>query len=138
MPVDAIGTASDTSAADATTAAIQNPSNQLGEQAFLKLLVTQLTNQDPLNPQDQSQFLAQLAQFSTVEGVNNLQSAQNRQQGANLLGKIVDAQIIQNNLPQLVSGKVTAVRWDKDGVHLSVEGSQKELTLDEVVQVRDP
>jgi flagellar basal-body rod modification protein FlgD len=37
------------------------------EQTFLKLLVTQLKNQDPLNPQDGTQFVAQLAQFSSLE-----------------------------------------------------------------------
>jgi len=37
------------------------------EQTFLKLFVAQLENQDPLNPQDATQFVAQLAQFSSVE-----------------------------------------------------------------------
>jgi len=37
------------------------------EQTFLKLLVAQLQNQDPLQPQDGTQFVAQLAQFSSVE-----------------------------------------------------------------------
>lgn len=37
------------------------------EQTFLKLFVTQLKNQDPLNPQDGTQFVAQLAQFSSLE-----------------------------------------------------------------------
>src|ERR1051326_6370178 len=85
----------------------QTTGNQaLGQDAFLKLLVTQLTNQDPLDPQDQSQFLAQLAQFSTVEGVNNMQTGQTHLQAQNLLGKTVDALATQNNTPNLVSGKV--------------------------------
>lgn len=37
------------------------------EQTFLKLFVTQLQNQDPLNPQDGTQFVAQLAEFSNLE-----------------------------------------------------------------------
>ncbi len=43
-----------------------------GESDFLKLLVAQLNNQNPLSPQENGEFLAQLAQFSTVEGVEKL------------------------------------------------------------------
>jgi len=46
----------------------------LGQEAFLKLLVAQLQNQDPLNPQENSEFVAQLAQFSSLEqsiGIND-------------------------------------------------------------------
>lgn len=44
----------------------------LGQDAFLKLLITQLKNQSPLNPQDNTAFVAQLAQFSSVQGIENL------------------------------------------------------------------
>ncbi|MGB3122711.1 MAG: flagellar hook assembly protein FlgD [Pseudomonas sp.] len=44
----------------------------MGKDAFLQLLVTQLKNQDPLSPQDNGAFVAQLAQFSSLEGINNL------------------------------------------------------------------
>ncbi|KRP57909.1 flagellar hook assembly protein FlgD [Pseudomonas trivialis] len=47
-------------------------SQAMGKDAFLKLLVTQLKNQDPLSPQDNGAFVAQLAQFSSLEGINNL------------------------------------------------------------------
>lgn len=46
--------------------------NELGQDAFLQLLVTQMNNQNPLNPQDNSEFVAQLAQFSSVEGITKL------------------------------------------------------------------
>ena len=45
------------------------------EQRFLKLLVTQLNNQDPLNPLDNAQLTSQLAQMSTVSGIEKLNSA---------------------------------------------------------------
>jgi flagellar basal-body rod modification protein FlgD len=44
----------------------------LGQQDFLTLLVTQLRNQDPLNPLDNETFVAQLAQFSTVSGITEM------------------------------------------------------------------
>jgi|SRR5262245_33110323 flagellar basal-body rod modification protein FlgD len=49
--------------------------NSLGKDAFLKLLTTQLQHQDPLNPMDDSQFMGQMAQFSTLEQVTNMANA---------------------------------------------------------------
>lgn len=136
MPINSVnGGGGYSSLADATRQ-IAN-TQQLGQNAFLKLLVTQLTNQDPLDPQDQSQFLAQLAQFSTVEGINNIQTSQSRQQAAGLLGKTVDAMVVKDNATHVVSGKVNSVRWDTDGVHLGVAGSKDEVTLDQLMQIRD-
>ena len=47
-------------------------SNQLGEDTFLKLLVAQMQYQDPMNPTDSTQFLAQTAQFTQVEKLNDI------------------------------------------------------------------
>ena len=47
-------------------------SESLGKDAFLKLLVEQIKNQDPLEPKDNSEFVAQLAQFSSLEGITTL------------------------------------------------------------------
>ncbi|KKA09086.1 flagellar basal body rod modification protein FlgD [Pseudomonas ogarae] len=47
-------------------------SQSLGKDAFLQLLVTQLKNQNPLEPQDNGEFVAQLAQFSSLEGITTL------------------------------------------------------------------
>ena len=52
----------------ATTKATQGPD----ENSFLTLLVTQLKNQDPLAPQDSSQFVAQLAQFNSLDQLINI------------------------------------------------------------------
>lgn len=49
--------------------------NELGQEDFLKLMVTQLTSQNPLKPQDGAEFVNQLAQFSTVTGIQQLQSS---------------------------------------------------------------
>ncbi|MBX9408858.1 flagellar hook assembly protein FlgD [Pseudomonas baetica] len=63
------GTTADGLAA-ATNSAAGNKA--LGKDAFLQLLVTQLKNQNPLDPQDNSEFVAQLAQFSSLEGITTL------------------------------------------------------------------
>ncbi|HEY7883837.1 MAG TPA: flagellar hook assembly protein FlgD [Cellvibrionaceae bacterium] len=52
----------------------EKKSNELGQSAFLELMITQLNNQDPLSPQENSDFIAQLAQFSSVEGLERLNS----------------------------------------------------------------
>lgn len=49
--------------------------NELGKQDFLRLLTVQLQYQDPLNPMDNTELVAQLAQFSALEGTNNIESA---------------------------------------------------------------
>ncbi len=71
----------------------------LGRDAFLKLLTTQLTNQNPLDPMDNEAFVAQLAQFSSVEGIKGMQTSLEQMvsgmrqdqmlTGANLVGKSV-------------------------------------------------
>lgn len=49
-------------------------SSELNQNEFLKLMITQLNNQDPTKPMDSAQFMGQLAQFATVTGIQNLQS----------------------------------------------------------------
>lgn len=63
--------------------------SELGKDAFLQLLVTQLQHQDPLSPQDNSEFVAQLAQFSSLEALQNLSTNTNNTQALSLVGKNV-------------------------------------------------
>jgi flagellar basal-body rod modification protein FlgD len=53
----------------------ETKSNELGQSAFLELMITQMNNQDPLSPQDNTEFIAQLAQFSSVEGLERLNTS---------------------------------------------------------------
>lgn len=75
------------------------PRNELGQAEFLKLMTTQLTHQDPSKPMESGEFLGQIAQFSTVTGIQDLQDAFNgfassvssdqALQAANLVGRTV-------------------------------------------------
>jgi flagellar basal-body rod modification protein FlgD len=88
-------------ASGSTSAPSQAGGPTLGKQDFLKLLITQLRNQDPLNPLDQNEFLAQTAQFTSLENLQNistqlaemkaLSQGQALTQGATLLGKTAAA-----------------------------------------------
>lgn len=58
-----------------TTQTSATPKDQnLGKDAFLKLLVTQLSNQNPLNPMDNTEFVAQMAQFTSLEQMTQISS----------------------------------------------------------------
>ncbi len=77
MSIQPVSSASTTATADTSSSTTDktktNPvGNGLGQDAFLQLLVTQLEHQDPLQPQDDSQFLAQLAQFSSLEQLTEI------------------------------------------------------------------
>ena len=74
-----------TTAAASTT----NPKSILGKDDFLKLMVAQLKYQNPLSPSDQSQMMSQMAQFSMVEGINNLQSTITQQGASNSVSQAV-------------------------------------------------
>lgn len=61
--------------ANATGSDTKKKADSLGQADFLRLMTEQLQHQDPLNPMQNSEFLGQLAQFSTVQGIQGLQSS---------------------------------------------------------------
>ncbi|OZB37436.1 MAG: hypothetical protein B7X35_04325 [Halothiobacillus sp. 14-56-357] len=65
------------SGATSTSATSGNGAESLDMNSFMKLLTTQLQNQDPTNPTDNSQMIAQLAQFSSLQGINQLNTTVN-------------------------------------------------------------
>ncbi|MFI5911198.1 flagellar hook capping FlgD N-terminal domain-containing protein [Dactylosporangium sp. NPDC051541] len=94
---------------------LAKPGGELGKDAFLKLLVTQLKYQDPSNPMDNREFLAQTAQFTTVEKLNDLAETQQSllsaqlQLGASaLIGKTVTYTDKEN---QVHSGIVSSAKF---------------------------
>lgn len=97
-----------------TTSKAQSPGAQsavMGKDDFLNLLITQLQNQDPLNPTDHTEFTAQLAQFSSLEQLSNVntnleqlqnfQASTNNSQAVSLLGKEITT---NGNYLQLAEG----------------------------------
>lgn len=80
----------DTSAASAVASKTQQTGkNALDKDAFLKLLVTQMQYQDPLEPTDNTEWMSQMAQFSQMEAMNNLNTAFSNTQALGLVGEYV-------------------------------------------------
>lgn len=93
--------------------------NELGQEDFLKLLITQMSFQDPINPQDSGEFLGQMAQFGTVDGISQL-----NQTVSNLTSQFYSNQALQAS--SLVGRKVSLPSElnylsSKDGMQGSIE-----------------
>ena len=123
-------------AAAATSAAARQA--QLGTDQFLRLLVTQLQNQDPLEPLGNEDFLAQLAQFQslqeqieTAENTRGMLLAQSLGAASSLVGKQVTA---EHDGYQII-GEVDKVIVSEGAVKLVIAGV--EIDLSEVTEVRE-
>ncbi|HZF46570.1 MAG TPA: flagellar hook capping FlgD N-terminal domain-containing protein, partial [Sphingomonadaceae bacterium] len=115
-PIDALGGASTATTSQTTQSATD--AFGLGFEDLLKIVLTQLTYQDPLKPMDNFQFVSQLAQFSQIqqtqqmsESLQALVSAQSTAQAASLLGRIVE--IPAGNTVR--AGKVTSIAFGQEG-----------------------
>ena len=105
--------------------------SELGQDAFLKLLVAQLKYQDPLNPADGAEFLAQTAQFTMVEKLADLEAqgqstvtSQQQMQAAQLVGRQVTYVDATGNL---LEGVVESAEYTPDGQSLTIDGQAVEL-----------
>jgi flagellar basal-body rod modification protein FlgD len=124
MPVDAIGgvlNAQDTNATQNST---------INQEDFIRLFLTQLQFQDPLEPVDNREFLAQLAQFTSLE-----QSRQTSQNTTDLLSmnattqavSLINRQVDVNGLATPFTGTVIAVQFNSAGAQLSVRNSSGQV-----------
>ena len=103
--------------------------NELGKDAFLRLLIAELANQDPLNPMDDREFIAQMAQFSTLEQMTNMTKAleglasMEKFSAVNYVGTTVFFETDIGGTVEGVMGKVIAVWYDpQEGPVLEIDG----------------
>jgi flagellar basal-body rod modification protein FlgD len=125
-PIDPVGSNSAAATATATQAASRIPVRTLGQDDFLKLLVAQLNAQDPMNPQRDTEFVAQMAQFSALEQTRTMQSdiaglrsEQQILQANGLIGRTV---ALQGADGSVVTGVVNGLRLEKGAPRIVVNG----------------
>jgi flagellar basal-body rod modification protein FlgD len=124
MPVDAIGGVLNAQNTNAT----QN--STINQEDFIRLFLTQLQFQDPLEPVDNREFLAQLAQFTSLE-----QSRQTSQNTTDLLSmtattqavSLLNRQVDVNGLATAFTGTVIAVQFNSAGAQLSVRNTSGQV-----------
>ncbi|MEE9396377.1 MAG: flagellar hook assembly protein FlgD [Methylococcales bacterium] len=122
----------------AQTEVVEEHRTELGQSDFLKLLTTQLANQDPSNPMDNAEFMSQMAQFSTVTGIQELQksfsefatamSSEQSLQASNLVGRMVlapsDTGLLEENSG--ITGEMT-LSEDASAITVQIQNNQGEL-----------
>jgi flagellar basal-body rod modification protein FlgD len=99
------------------------PQRTLGQEDFLKLLTVQMTQQDPLNPKSDMDFIAQMAQFTSLEQARATQTGMAVLQANSLLGRTVTI----DASGQTVVGVVSAVHIEEGMPRLVVGGQRYEL-----------
>lgn len=117
--------------------AVKRVDNNLGKDAFLQLLVAQMKYQDPLNPNTDTEFVAQLAQFSSLEQMQNLSQTSLNSQAFSLVGKevIVKVQNAANGEVTYVQGPVDYVTVKSGQAKLSINGES--YPIDDLYTVID-
>jgi flagellar basal-body rod modification protein FlgD len=134
MAVDSIGAVASSTQADVPTSA------SIGQDDFLRILLTQLRFQDPLKPVDNEQFVAQLAQFSALEinrqqseKVDNLLTIQAANQAVALIGKSVEVR----NANGSTAGTVSAISFQTGEPRLTVNtGSLSDPNAQVLIDVK--
>ncbi len=118
------------SALSSAVSSVTSNSQFVSEDTFLQLLITQLENQDPLNPQDSSQFVSQLAQFSSLEQMTALSTKMEtvlENSAVSLIGKTVTVSDSSSSTGY-VQGTVTGIVYYSNGPAVQVNGTNYPLS----------
>lgn len=110
--------------------------NELGKDAFLQLLVTQMKYQDPLNPNTDTEYIAQLATFSQLEQMQNISTVTTNSQAFSLVGKdVIVKSISATGSTSYISGRVDFVNMYGGKAQMSIDG--KLYPIDQLDSVID-
>ncbi len=114
-----------------------NPSTNLGENDFLKLMMDQLQNQDPLNPSDPTQYMAELANFSSLEQqtqiASSTSSAATQQASTSALGLLGHTVSYKDASGVTQTGTVSKVDFTSSGPALTI-GTASGISLGSILE----
>ncbi len=128
--------ASSVSSSAGSSKATSSSTSGLDKEAFLQLLVAQMRYQDPLEPADNTEYIAQLATFSQLEATQNLQDTVSKDMANNLVGKYVILNVTDKlGNVTTVNGKVDYVMYENGEVYLAVNDGI--YSLDDLDTVAD-
>ncbi|HEY1567046.1 MAG TPA: flagellar hook capping FlgD N-terminal domain-containing protein [Solirubrobacteraceae bacterium] len=120
-----------------TGTTFSNPSDNLGENDFLKLMMDQLQNQDPLNPSDPTQYMSELASFSSLEQETQIAtstaSASTQQASSSALGLLGHTVSYQDSDGVTQSGTVSKVDFNSSGPTLTI-GATAGISLGSILE----
>ncbi|TGK12483.1 endoflagellar hook capping protein [Leptospira fletcheri] len=117
---------------------VRSTAKALGKDDFLKLLITQLSSQDPTNPVKDQDFIAQMAQFSSLEQMNNISQGigkMTNRQSFSLVGKIVSGPDFVTG--ENVVGTAGALFFDGEGKSF-VRVNGRTVEIDSITLITDP
>jgi flagellar basal-body rod modification protein FlgD len=125
----------------------RNSGSNLGKDEFLKILMTQLQNQDPLNPMEDKEFISQMSNFSTLEQMTNMNSLLEKfitsQTGndsilkySEMIGKEIEWANSETE-SEGNTGVVTAIKQTSTGIVLELDNG-KEITSDLIIKISKP
>lgn len=129
------------------------PSSELGKDEFLKILMTQIQNQDPLSPMDDTEFISQMTTFSSLEQMINMNESINQLvnnqmmspvvQYSHLIGKEVSYYAIDEETGQVIepkeikSNEVVAISENNGFAVIELDSGTKIYT-DEILRINQP
>ncbi|MGE5580953.1 MAG: flagellar hook capping FlgD N-terminal domain-containing protein, partial [Bacillota bacterium] len=102
----------------------------LGKDDFLRILTTQLSNQDPLKPMEDTDFIAQMAQFSSLEQIQNLNKSMQLQAATTMIGKAIKAEVMDEDGSELVYGQVISARELNGEMYLTLDSGREIASAD--------
>ena len=117
--------------------------SDLDRNAFFKLLITQLKNQSPMEPMKNREFISQMASFTSLEqmrqmneNMNQFLKMKNLSEGASLIGKTIEKKVEEDNGEQsIIKGEVEKIIFEEEETYALLAKDKGKINLDEIDKI---
>ncbi|MCH4827637.1 flagellar hook assembly protein FlgD [Planococcus halocryophilus] len=136
-----ISTAITGTATASASATKEEPTNALGQDAFLKILVTQMKHQDPMEPLKDTEFIGQMAQFTSLEQLTNLNKTMTQfvsNQGSSSLADyahLIGTSVKWQSKTESGEGMVKALSSKNGELLAELEGTDVKVPIDSIIHI---